>query len=92
MQVPSKPALKIYLRVASLSDFVGHWTHIQDGPEKNGTAYFPQYVDAITGISVFMRLTSPEENYTKITNFGLFSGAHFVRQCQDPKFSLFSSN
>ena len=25
---------------------------IQGGPEKNGTGYFPQYVDAITGISV----------------------------------------
>ena len=25
---------------------------IQGGPEKNGTAYFPQYVDAITGTSV----------------------------------------
>ena len=26
---------------------------IQGGPEKNGTAYFPQYVDAITGISAW---------------------------------------
>ena len=26
---------------------------IQGGPEKNGTGYFPQYVDAITGISVW---------------------------------------
>ena len=26
--------------------------YIQDGPEKNGTAHFPQYVEAITGISV----------------------------------------
>ena len=25
---------------------------IQGGPEKNGTAYFPQYVDAITGVNV----------------------------------------
>ena len=25
---------------------------VQGGPEKNGTGYFPQYVDAITGISV----------------------------------------
>ena len=25
---------------------------IQGGPEKNGTGYCPQYVDAITGISV----------------------------------------
>ena len=26
--------------------------YIQGGPEKNGMAYFPQYVDGITGISV----------------------------------------
>ena len=26
---------------------------IQGGPEKNGTAYFPQYVDAMTNISVW---------------------------------------
>ena len=62
-------------------------------PRKNGTAYFPQYVDAITGISVW-EATSPEKNDTKISNFGsissLFSRAHFVRQCWGPKFFLFS--
>ena len=26
--------------------------HLQGGPQKNGTANFPQYVDAITGLSV----------------------------------------
>ena len=33
-------------------------------------AYFPQYVDAITGISVY-EVTSPEKYFTKITNCGL---------------------
>ena len=27
--------------------------HIQGGPEKNGTAYFPQYLDRITNITVW---------------------------------------
>ena len=35
-------------------------------PRKNRTAYFPQYVDAITDISVY-EVTSPEQNDTKIT-------------------------
>ena len=26
---------------------------IQGGPEKNGTGYFPQYVDVITGVGVW---------------------------------------
>ena len=34
---------------------------------KNGTACFPQYVDAIIGISVY-EVMSPEESDTKITN------------------------
>ena len=38
-------------------------------PRKNGTAYFPQYLDAITGITVY-GVTSPEKNDTKISNFG----------------------
>ena len=37
--------------------------------KKNGTAYFPQCLDAITGISV-CEVTSPEKNYSTITNFG----------------------
>ena len=36
--------------------------------QKNGTAYFPQYVDAITNI--VYEVASPEKNDTKITNFG----------------------
>ena len=64
--------------------------HIQGGPEKNGMAYFPQYVDAITVISVWGN--SPDKNDTKISNFGTvvcFLGeTHFVRQCRDPKLSV----
>ena len=38
---------------AVLLDFlVLRYGTIQGGPEKNGTGYFPQYVDSITGISV----------------------------------------
>ena len=67
-------------------------------PQKKRTGYFPQYVDAITGITISVyELTSPwpENNDTKISNFGsvtLFSRAHFVRQCRGPNFSLFSLN
>ena len=39
--------------------------------QKKGTAYiyFPQNVDAITGILVYA-VTAPEKNDTKISNFG----------------------
>ena len=40
------------------------------GWPKNGTVYFPpQYVDTISGISVY-EVTSPEQNDTKISKFG----------------------
>ena len=46
------------------------YIYIQGGPEnKPGTAYFPQYVDAIAGTSVY-EVTSPEKHNTKISNFG----------------------
>ena len=47
---------------------------IQGGPENNRMAYFPQYVDAITDISVWGKVTSPEKNYTKISNLGSVVG------------------
>ena len=52
-------------------------SHITKGwhtgwPRKNGTAYFPQYVDAITGIRVWGNF-SWEKLCTKITNFGLIA-------------------
>ena len=50
-------------------NIIGSQLTIQDGPEKNRTAYFPQYVDAITGISMY-EVTSPEKNDTKINNLG----------------------
>ena len=67
---------------------------IQGGPEKNGTGYFLQYVDAITGIRIWGNF-SREKNYTKISNFGsaqvCFLAAHFVRQCRDPANFHFSA-
>ena len=44
-------------------------------PNRNGTAYFPQYVDGITGISVWGKQATSHEKYdTKISNFGLVVG------------------
>ena len=57
-------------------------------PRKNGTANFPKYVDAITGIIVWGNLSW--NNDTKICNFGsvvCFLGHIFVRQCRDQKFA-----
>ena len=62
-------------------------------PRKNRTGYFPQYVDAITGISVWGNFSW--EKWYQDQQFlfsSLFSRAHFVRQCQGPQFSLFSFN
>ena len=66
---------------------------IQGGPEKNRTAYFPQYVDKIIVISVGGNF-SWEKRYLDYQYWfsSLFFRAHFVRQCRDPKFSLFSLN
>ena len=60
-------------------------------PIKNRMAYFPQYVDAITGISVWGNF-SWEKWYQdhKFWFSSLFSRAHFVRQCRGPKISLLS--
>ena len=44
------------------------YSNIQGGQEKKGTSYFPQYVDAINGKSVY-EISSPEKNDTKISNF-----------------------
>ena len=62
-------------------------------PRKNGTGYFPQYVDAITGIRVWgdfswEKLCQDQQFWFS----SLFSRAHFVRQCRGPKFFLFSIN
>ena len=60
---------------------------------KNGTAYFPQYVDAITSISVWGHF-SWEKLYQdqQFWFSSLFSRVRFVRQCRGPKLSLFSLN
>ena len=47
-------------------NFEENYERYTEWPRKNGTGYFPQYVDAITGISVWV--TSPEK-HTKISNF-----------------------
>ena len=62
-------------------------------PRKNETAYFPQYVDVITGISNWGNF-SWEKLYQdhQFWFSSLFSRTHFVRQCRDPKFPLFSLN
>ena len=57
-------------------------------PRKNGMAYFPQYVDEITGISVWGNFW---EKLYQDHQF-CFSRAHFVRQCRNPKFPIFSLN
>ena len=60
---------------------------------KNRMAYFPQYVDAITSISVWGNFSW--ETWYQDQQFwfsSLFSKAHFVRQCRVPQFSLFSLN
>ena len=60
---------------------------------KNRTAYSPQYVDAITGISVWGNFSWEKWNQDQQFWFSSwFSRAHFVRQCRGPKFSLFSLN
>ena len=54
---------------------------------KNGTAYFPQYVNAITDNSI--EVASPEENDTKISNFGSvvrFVGHILWDNVEAPKF------
>ena len=77
---PHTPALsspisiKIYLKTV----YTG-W------PRKNGTAYFPQYVDAITSINVLGNF-SWEKLYQdqQFWFSSLFSRAHFVRQWRGP--------
>ena len=60
-------------------------------PRKNGMAYFPQYVDAITGISVWGNFSWEKWYQDQQFWFStLFSRAHFVRQCWGPKFSIYS--
>ena len=65
------------------------------GPEKeNGTAYFPQYVDAITGIIAVWGNFSWEKNDTKISNFGsvvCFLGHILWDSVEAPNFPPFSS-
>ena len=59
--------------------------------QKNGTGYFPQYVDAVTGISVWGNFSWEKRYQDQLFWFSsLFSRAHFVRQCRGPKCSLFS--
>ena len=56
--------------------------------KKTGTAYFPQYVDAITDISVYMR----ELLLRKTIPRSCFLGHIIVRQCRVPNFPLVSLN
>ena len=62
-------------------------------PIKNGMAYFPQYVAAITNISVCGNF-SWEKWYQdqQVWFSSLLSRAHFVRQCRVKKFPPFSLN
>ena len=61
-------------------------------PNKNGMPYFPWYVDAITGISVWGNFWEKLYQDNKFWFSYLFSRAHFVRQRRSPKCSLFSLN
>ena len=62
-------------------------------PSKHGMGYFLQYVDAITGISVWGNSSWEKRyQYQQFWFNNMFSRAHFVRQCRGPKFSLFSLN
>ena len=69
---------------------------IQGGPEKNGTAYFPQLIRGFNNWYQCMRyIASPEKNYTKIKNFGsviCFLIGHILWDniMSSPKFYLFS--
>ena len=60
-------------------------------PPPNGLAYFPRYVDAITGINVWGNFSW--EKWYQVQQFwfsSLFSRAHFVSNVESPKFPLFS--
>ena len=62
-------------------------------PRKNGMGYFPQYVDAITGIGIWGNFSW--EKWYQDQQFwfsSLFSTAHYVRRCRGPKLPLFSLN
>ena len=61
-------------------------------PQKWYSIYFPQYVDAITGISVWGNLWEKWYQDQQFWFSSLFSRSHFVRQCQAPNLSLFSLN
>ena len=54
-------------------------------PRKNGTGYFPQYVDAITDISVWGNFSWEKWFQVQQFWFSSFSSAHFVRQCREVK-------
>ena len=62
-------------------------------PRKNRTGYFPQYVDTITGISVWGNFSWEKWYQDQPFWFSsiFFPTAHFVRQCRSPK-SIFSLN
>ena len=47
--------------------------YIQRGPEKNGTGYFLQYVDALTGMVSVYGITSPEKTLYQDKQFWLSS-------------------
>ena len=67
---------------------------IRGGPEKNGTAYFPQYLKAITGISVWGNV-SWKKRIPKFSNFGLvvcFLGHNLWDNVEVQNVPIFSLN
>ena len=60
----------IYFYDRCMSTFGAICIGLQFGPEKYGTGYFPQCVDAITGILAVYEVTSREKIYAKVGNFG----------------------
>ena len=84
----TSPKLKSY--IAEPSDSFSYYT---GWPRENGMAYFPQYVDAITDISVWGNFSWEKLYQDQLFWFSNFiSRAHFVRQCRGPKFSICSLN
>ena len=90
---PYRQNVKIILLPCRAIFRVSPENDIQGGPEKNGTEYFPRYVDTLTNISVWDNL-SWEKWYQDEQDWisSLFSRAHFVKQCRGLKFSHSSLN
>ena len=77
----------------NLSNLWSIWRQYTGWPRRNGTGYFPQYVDAITDVSVWGNCSL--DKWYQDQQFGfssLLSRVRFVRQFRSPKFFLFSLN